>query len=328
MSAFGGLFMSRSPSPSANAGPPSEPSAPSAPSAAAPRTYPAPAAPSAPSPADAAGGGAQADAAAGGVQPPQRPPQRPPEGSARELELCRQGKRAQYDDHLDCVSPEAAAAALLMVPPQPTPATRMPRRSRGLDSESTSSIGSGSSCASSLPGTPASVRQLPPGAGISGAHAGVSDKSQAGWWAALLPSSLEEDEKVARAAEPSSSSADYLRKAQAHKMRKTAKVRDSGYGDYCCFRDSHLIKTSKCGQIREDSEQTEFDDDVMVLKLKSILRRHGVEPGGALVGDLLDWQDQAVEQAQLALPPAASRGSQCEGGTGGPPGSARSDGWR
>lgn len=77
---------------------------------------------------------------------------------------------------------------------------------------------------------------------------------------------------------------------------------------YCCFRDARPKKerggrssgfvpgatasatTSPCEAIREDRPEMVFERDVALLELRSLLRRHSVEPCDVLVGDLLQWQ--------------------------------------
>lgn len=89
----------------------------------------------------------------------------------------------------------------------------------------------------------------------------------------------------------------------------------SDFSDYCCFRDGRpprrgnnnssssnsggsnahaAVAKSQCTSIREDRPETVFLRDVALLELRSLLRKHAVEPTDALVGDLLLWQAEGM----------------------------------
>eukprot|EP00929_Paragymnodinium_shiwhaense_P110033 TRINITY_DN7671_c0_g2_i1.p1 TRINITY_DN7671_c0_g2~~TRINITY_DN7671_c0_g2_i1.p1 ORF type:complete len:320 (-),score=50.82 TRINITY_DN7671_c0_g2_i1:85-1044(-) len=62
------------------------------------------------------------------------------------------------------------------------------------------------------------------------------------------------------------------------------------FSDYCCYGRT---RRSTCESIMEDKPQMTFDYDVALLELRSVLRRHAIEPSDALVADLLRWQSRA-----------------------------------
>merc|ERR1712146_213371 len=75
--------------------------------------------------------------------------------------------------------------------------------------------------------------------------------------------------------------------AERPKVKKSRESLD--YGGYCCLREGW--QGSTCEAIREDLPQTRFDDDVVALELRSLLRQYVIEPSDALIGDLLYWRE-------------------------------------
>lgn len=84
----------------------------------------------------------------------------------------------------------------------------------------------------------------------------------------------------------------------------------SDFTDYCCFRDGRKphrsssgggsATKSRCPSIREDRPETAFRGDEEMLKLRSLLRKHRVEPTETLVGDLLRWQAREARGSPMA----------------------------
>lgn len=203
------------------------------------------------------------------------------------------------------------------VPKKPLPPTRMPRRLRGCTattgidtaSEECASIISGGSCSSvwsrSPQGTPVSpmifapdpwcalldpatqhlvVPATPPPAGRLVSAGG------------LTPQPTKQDDTNG----PRTHVAMAAMTAAAAERHKAKKARDSfDYGDYCCFRGSRERRSAHdearyrrraaCEAIREDGPM-EFDRDVAVLELRSLLWNHGLEPSEGLMGAILRWQ--------------------------------------
>mmetsp|Transcript_98144 Transcript_98144/g.246084 ORF Transcript_98144/g.246084 Transcript_98144/m.246084 type:complete len:318 (-) Transcript_98144:126-1079(-) len=138
----------------------------------------------------------------------------------------------------------------------------------------------------------------------------VDDAGPQGSAANIAPAGHEETEEV--------SFGGRARVGDRAERTATKKVRDlSDFGGYCCFRDGRPPRrsngsgtstsaatstagatSSPCMAIREDRPETAFLRDVAVLELRSLLRRHAVEPSDALVRDLLQWQAAAVQRAQ------------------------------
>lgn len=231
----------------------------------------------------------------------------------------------------------AASAAPAECPPQP-PAqpslpTRSPRRTRwGQDSQCASL--SSSVASSSPPRTPAT---LSPGPTLSPESAGPSlskfksnshaprgaplplapsARGDDAWWG-LPPDDKSEIQASAQAARAREMLlADAARHGGGGKLppgvlpKKRGPAASGGaagsgdgdgsadLADYCCFRDGRYRRPAQCGAIREDRPQTKFDFDVMVIELHSVLRKHSIEPGDALVSDILQWQVRAVDRSQ------------------------------
>jgi len=147
-------------------------------------------------------------------------------------------------------------------PPQPSLPIRMPRRTRGLDSVSSTSCSSGSGGCSassrSLPGTPASL-------------------SSESLRCLNAPRDVEPDESK-----------------QA--LRASTMAELGGNYNCCLSREGrrwhrgYHCSSGVWESIREDGPQPAFDLDVEVLQLRSVLRLHAVEPTDALVCDLLRWR--------------------------------------
>lgn len=181
----------------------------------------------------------------------------------------------------------AAAARLarekVLVPPQPSPPTRLPRKAPSV------SCSSSSSC--SPPGTPATLSpeslRPPLKLASSSRHvtASLSNPENEAWWG--LPAS---EEEALRLREQTAKELEQM--YQAKKARASDADKD---GNFCCFREGRMPRNT-CESIKEDRPQTKFDFDVMVLELRSLLRSHQIEPSNTLVGDLLVWQARAAER--------------------------------
>jgi hypothetical protein len=83
------------------------------------------------------------------------------------------------------------------------------------------------------------------------------------------------------------------------RRKRDGKAHDKfDWNDLCCLRHGERFEP-----IREDQPETEFDKDVAMLELHSVLRRHSVEPREALVNDILEWQVRSAERTLNAKPP-------------------------
>lgn len=67
------------------------------------------------------------------------------------------------------------------------------------------------------------------------------------------------------------------------------------FGGYCCFRDRH---SATCEAIAEERPTAAFELDVAILHLRSVLRRHAIEPSGTLVHDILSWQAEVPDSVR------------------------------
>mmetsp|Transcript_81363 Transcript_81363/g.226593 ORF Transcript_81363/g.226593 Transcript_81363/m.226593 type:complete len:284 (-) Transcript_81363:156-1007(-) len=247
-----------------------------------------------------------------------------------------------------CRTCDGEKTAPLQPPLKPTPATRMPRRTRrttGLERDSVEAredsrrifSSSESSSSSSLherpmsaatsnsPQCPHSSQCSTPLAVFGSQRPRAEDASRPSqgpsvqaWWAALMQpraepaehsQHLHDDGLNASPTSPASSPASRAVFGNAVTAQKANVLRESvDLGDCCCFRDSRALR-SKFGSIREDRPQMHFDDDVLALDLRSILRRNGVEPSDALVADVMSWRARG----------SRANNANSEGGTGGPP---------
>jgi len=189
---------------------------------------------------------------------------------------------------------ESVASKPLRVPPQPALPMRMPRRSRGLDSNANSACSSSTS-SQTPPGTPAS---LSPESlrSLNRFRGGMqpSKSNEDPWWGSISQQEQNNKAQVVGFSFPDEVSRKrHIAAAAAAAARLKAKqTRNSvDYSDYCCFRER-----GACQAIHEDRPYTDFDFDVMVLELHSLFRRHAIEPSDALVSDMLKWQARATEK--------------------------------
>mmetsp|Transcript_115547 Transcript_115547/g.246920 ORF Transcript_115547/g.246920 Transcript_115547/m.246920 type:complete len:309 (+) Transcript_115547:230-1156(+) len=207
------------------------------------------------------------------------------------------------------------AYSQLQVPPQPSLPVRMPRRGWCRDSVSSTSCSSGtrrSSASRSLPGTPASLSSESLKMLNEPREFQLSRWEPEPSWGDAPP--YEEEQRAASSPQcsglPSSpygeAPEEVGNEVVAEKAARTAaerpkvkKSRESvDYGGYCCLREGW--QGSTCEAIREDLPQTRFDDDVVALELRSLLRRYVIEPSDALIGDLLHWRETTREAFVIA----------------------------
>lgn len=179
-------------------------------------------------------------------------------------------------------------------PPQPALPSRMPRGVRvwpgsGRASAMSSSFASGDSVSSrSLPMTPASLSasllksRSPPTPALPGCPGGSPAEP---WWSPVSADPFLLDDALC-----GSSSSPPGRKDSSPKS--AAKL---DFGGYCCFRDRH---SATCEAIAEERPTAAFELDVAILHLRSVLRRHAIEPSGTLVHDILSWQAEVPDSVR------------------------------
>jgi len=173
-------------------------------------------------------------------------------------------------------------------PPQPQAPVRMPCKTRGLHSEKSSSA------ASSPPGTPSTAGS--PGALVGNGH-------RLGRLNTLIRTSN-------RIGTPRRKEKEKEEEAQASSCFSWWSTDDNGtegrrkhkaqfgldWNDFCCLRDSGDYRHFE--PIPEDKPETEFDKDVAMLELHSLLRHHAIEPKDTLVKDMLQWQTRTVDRSR------------------------------
>mmetsp|Transcript_89507 Transcript_89507/g.177929 ORF Transcript_89507/g.177929 Transcript_89507/m.177929 type:complete len:223 (-) Transcript_89507:43-711(-) len=172
----------------------------------------------------------------------------------------------------------------LLVPPRPSQPVRMPRKSRGLHTpppsfsgplmtecsgtfSAASSSSPPSSTSSQLDEVPTCRETADNGLNLTN----IASPSQGG----VLP---QQD------------------RAKLTKNSNRSTLPDCG--GYCCFRDG---RGSPCEAIREDRPHTVFEMDVAILELRSLLRRHSIEPNEALCNDLVMWQTRAGQRLSTCI---------------------------
>lgn len=213
------------------------------------------------------------------------------------------------------------------VPPQPSLPVRLPRRiPRGFDSASSTSYtsyssGAGNSSSSrSLPGTPASLSSQSLGPShLPGRLVEVEEEEQEVEEPEDLIDARVSGGGVSLATESHGDGAGHSgfdwsaeRGAIAEKAKRASRARafadKGGYNTaHCCLGREGRLQRSGWEAIREDQPQTAFDLDVASLELRSVLRRHSVEPSQALVGDLIQWfafrKDDCPDDLSRTIPP-------------------------
>lgn len=228
--------------------------------------------------------------------------------------------------------PDAAAGEAdgqgLEAPPQPVLPARLPRRERQLLEHNAGASPSASRASSSTswpspaeapasPASPLDARALPAPSPAAPSASFVPAGTAAAAAVGTVGAAQKADASVpvaaaGGAAEHGAAGRPHPAAEASEKTDRGKKQRDpSDYGGYCCFRESRHHRSrhegrldgtaSQCAAIREDRPETAFHRDVVLLELRSLLRRHAVEPTDSLVADLLRWQ--ALAQPPAAVPP-------------------------
>lgn len=196
-------------------------------------------------------------------------------------------------------------------PPQPCPPVRMPCRSqRGLHSDGASSPG----LSLSPPGTPSTAN--------SPMAEKLMKKTSQSRYRSPLPSPEEKlrngegklrkevkevkEEKLREEVEEEQPRESCLGWWGSSKKKSKAKE-DLDWNDFCCLRDNNNYRRFE--PIKEDQPETEFDKDVAMLDLHSVLRHHAVEPSEALVNDILEWQARTAERTSSVSQKASASNS-------------------
>lgn len=195
-------------------------------------------------------------------------------------------------DHFD----KDAETKILEVPPQPCPPVRMPVRSMrgfqsGCSSPEHSPGASNRDQGLSPPGTPSNLDGSP-------ALSKVSMKtSQSRNRSGLMPGRDAQKVDQAEADDSRSSCFSWWSSGDGTAGQQRKAKENIDWKDFCCLRDTANYRRFE--PILEDQPETEFDKDVMMLDLHSVLRHHAIEPNEALVNDIWEWQVRSAERTSV-----------------------------